>query len=413
MTEGEPMSRETPSVLIFSEMFPKPKSSSSGIFIVERLKALTELGVPFDFAPVSTFDNFPIRLLKKLNGYSPSEPIESVQVNQRQYPVLNVSLGLRERIGLIRQEANSWVKYARGMVTAIEKNKKIEEFRLLHAHRVFPEGYSAMLLSEMHNIPYIVTAHGGEIHSISNNNKAFVKEVLEKAARVIFVSKALMKDACEKLDYDKSNGIVIPNGVDTNVFKPMDKEEARKKMSLPLDKKIVGFVGNLIEVKGADRLPAIARELMKFRSDVFFLIVGDGPLMKILREKMPTKNTHFAGREEYELMPVIMNSIDVLVVPSRQEGLGTVILEARACGARVVGTNVGGIPEAIGDERLLSNSNINLTEELAQRISWIISDELEFDTVSHCVPSYDWHEIAGKERDIYEEIIGETPKSHR
>ncbi|WP_367363128.1 glycosyltransferase [Mesotoga sp.] len=141
-----------------------------------------------------------------------------------------------------------------------------------------PGGYAALLLSEKYNVPYIVTAHGGEIHSISNNNKAFVKEVLEKAAKVIFVSKALMKDAFEKLGYDKSNGIVIPNGVDTNLFKPMDKEEARKKFGLPLDKKIVGFVGNLIEVKGADRLPAIAEELMKLRSDVFFLIVGDGPL---------------------------------------------------------------------------------------------------------------------------------------
>ncbi len=139
------------------------------------------------------------------------------------------------------------------MAIAIERNKKMEEFHLLHALRVFPEGYAAMLLSEKHNIPYIVTAHGGEIHSISNNNKAFVKEVLEKAAKCNLCEQSLMKDACEKL-HDKSNGIVIPNGVDTNVFKLMDKEGARKKLSLPLNKKIVGFVGNLIEVKGADRL---------------------------------------------------------------------------------------------------------------------------------------------------------------
>lgn len=136
-----------------------------------------------------------------------------------------------------------------------------------------------------------------------------------------------------------SMGLLFQMGVDTNVFKPMDKEEARKKLSLPLDKKIVGFVGNLIEVKGADRLPAIAEEPIKLRSDAFFLIVGDGPLMNSLRECMPTDITRFKGRVEYQLMPMVMNSIDVLVVPSRQEGFGTVILEARACGARVVGTN--------------------------------------------------------------------------
>jgi len=392
-------------ILIFSELFPKPKSSSSGIFIVERLKALTALGVPFDFAPVSTFDNFPIRLVKKLKGYSPSESVKSVNLNEKQYPVLNVSLGLRDRIGLIREEANSWVKYAQGMAIAIERNKKIEEFHLLHAHRVFPEGYAAMLLSEKHNIPYIVTAHGGEIHSISNNNKAFVKEVLEKAAKAIFVSKALMKDACEKLGYDKSNGIVIPNGVDTNVFKLMDKEGARKKLSLPLNKKIVGFVGNLIEVKGADRLPAIARELMKLRSDVFFLIVGDGPLINTLRECMPTDLTHFAGRVEYELMPVVMNAIDVLVVPSRQEGFGTVILEARACGARVVGTNVGGIPEAVENEGIIVQEPEDVERELARATVNLLRNLCYSYSTNEFKKKWSWQSTVIDEVDTYKQVL--------
>ncbi len=405
MTKGEPMSRETPSVLIFSEMFPKPKSSSSGVFIVERLKALTELGVPFDFAPVSTFDNFPIRLVKKLKGYSPSESVKSVNLNEKHYPVLNVSLGLRDRIGLIRQEANSWVKYARGMATAIEKNKKIQEFRLLHAHRVFPEGYAALLLSEKYNVPYIVTAHGGEIHSISNNNKAFVKEVLEKAAKVIFVSKALMRDASEKLDYDKSNGIVIPNGVDTNVFKPMDKEEARRKMSLPLDKKIVGFVGNLIEVKGADRLPAIVRELVKLRSDVFFLIVGDGPLMKTLRERMPCENTRFTGRIQHDLMPLALNTMDVMVVASRNEGFPATILEARGCGIWVIGTEAGGISEAIDSDGIGGIVGENVEKSLSEAVDSSLDRGFHLASSRGTVQIPSWKDTVQSEARVYRECM--------
>ncbi len=405
MTKGEPMSRETPSVLIFSEMFPKPKSSSSGVFIVERLKALTELGVPFDFAPVSTFDNFPIKLVKKLKGYSPSESVKSVNLNEKQYPVLNVSLNLRDRIGLIRQEANSWVKYARGMATAIEKNKKIEEFRLLHAHRVFPEGYAALLLSEKYNVPYIVTAHGGEIHSISNNNKAFVKEVLEKAAKVIFVSKALMKDAFEKLGYDKSNGIVIPNGVDTNVFKPMDKEEARKKFGLPLDKKIVGFVGNLIEVKGADRLPAIAEELMKLRSDVFFLIVGDGPLMKTLRERMPCENTRFTGRIQHDLMPLALNTMDVMVVASRNEGFPATILEARGCGIWVIGTEAGGISEAIDSDGIGGIVGENVEKSLSEAVDSSLDRGFHLASSRGTVQIPSWKDTVQSEARVYRECM--------
>ena len=405
MTKGEPMSRETPSVLIFSEMFPKPKSSSSGVFIVERLKALTELGVPFDFAPVSTFDNFPIRLVKKLKGYSPSESVKSVNLNEKHYPVLNVSLGLRDRIGLIRQEANSWVKYARGMATAIEKNKKIQEFRLLHAHRVFPEGYAALLLSEKYNVPYIVTAHGGEIHSISNNNKAFVKEVLEKAAKVIFVSKALMRDASEKLDYDKSNGIVIPNGVDTNVFKPIDKEEARKKFGLPLDKKIVGFVGNLIEVKGADRLPAIVRELVKLRSDVFFLIVGDGPLMKTLRERMPCENTRFTGRIQHDLMPLALNTMDVMVVASRNEGFPATILEARGCGIWVIGTEAGGISEAIDSDGIGGIVGENVEKSLSEAVDSSLDRGFHLASSRGTVQIPSWKDTVQSEARVYRECM--------
>jgi glycosyltransferase involved in cell wall biosynthesis len=288
------------------------------------------------------------------------------------------------------------------MAQTIEKRKNMKEFGLFHAHRVFPEGYAAMLLSKKHDLPYLVTAHGGEIHSISNNNKTAVREVLEKAAKVIFVSKALMKDACEKLGYDKYNGVVIPNGVDTDLFKPMDKETARKIMGLPIDRKIVGFVGNLIEVKGADRLPAIARELMKLRSDVFFLIVGDGPLMKMLRERMPV-TTRFAGRLNHKLIPVALNALDVLAVPSRNEGFPAVILEARACGVRVVGTDNGGIPEAIGNGgKFVAESN-NIVRDFAEALFAILSENVIANIPEMTKPYFSWNETVCRESEIYRE----------
>ena len=389
-------------VLIFSEMFPKPKNSSSGVFVIERLRALIRFGVEFDFAPVSTFDNLLIRLLKRLKGITPSSPIDIVQVEDKQFPVISISLRLKDRIGLLRQKTDSWVKYAERMAQTIERRKNMKEFGLFHAHRVFPEGYAAMLLSKKHDLPYLVTAHGGEIHSISNNNKTAVREVLEKAAKVIFVSKALMKDACEKLGYDKYNGVVIPNGVDTDLFKPMDKETARKIMGLPIDRKIVGFVGNLIEVKGADRLPAIARELMKLRSDVFFLIVGDGPLMKMLRERMPV-TTRFAGRLNHKLIPVALNALDVLAVPSRNEGFPAVILEARACGVRVVGTDNGGIPEAIGNGgKFVAESN-NIVRDFAEALFAILSENVIANIPEMTKPYFSWNETVCRESEIYRE----------
>ncbi|MBP7199321.1 MAG: glycosyltransferase [Mesotoga sp.] len=392
-------------VLIFSEMFPKPKNSSSGVFIIERLKALIRLGVEFDFAPVSTFDNLLIRFLKRLKGITPSAPIDIVQVEDKQFPVISISLGLKDRMGILRQNTDSWIKYAERMAQAIERQKNMKEFGLFHAHRVFPEGYTAMLMSHKYEVPYVVTAHGGEIHSISNNNKVFVKEVLEKSAKVIFVSKALMNDTCEKLGYDKSNGIVIPNGVDTSVFKPMDKEEARRKMCLPLDKKIVGFVGNLIEVKGADRLPAIARELIDLRSDVFFLIVGDGPLMKALRERMPSENTRFAGRIHHDLMPLALNTMDVMVVASRNEGFPATILEARGCGIWVIGTEAGGISEAIDSDGIGGIVGENVEKSLSEAIDSSLDRGLHLASSRGTVQIPSWKDTVQSEARVYRECM--------
>jgi len=392
-------------VLIFSEMFPKPKNSSSGVFVIERLRVLLRFGVEFDFAPVSTFDNLLIRLLKRLKGITPSAPIDIVQVEDKQFPVISISLRLKDRIGLLRQKTDSWVKYAERMAQTIERRKNMKEFGLFHAHRVFPEGYAAMLLSKKHDLPYLVTAHGGEIHSISNNNKTAVREVLEKAAKVIFVSKALMKDACEKLGYDKSNGIVIPNGVDTNVFKPIDREEARKKIGLPLDKKIVGFVGNLIEVKGAHRLPAIARELIDLRSDVFFIIVGDGPLMKMLRERMPV-NTVFLGSIDHYLIPIAMNSIDILVVPSRNEGQGVVILEARACGVKVAGSETGGIPETIEEDGIIvGGKSTELEASMAVAVANLIDESDKRVSLENFARKWSWQKTVEHEVEIYQQLM--------
>jgi len=169
----------------------------------------------------------------------------------------------------------------------------------------------------------------------------------------------------------------------------------------------VGFVGNLIEVKGADRLPAIARELLKLRSDVFFLIVGDGPLMKTLRKRMPTKNTHFAGRVEYELMPVVMNTIDVLVVPSRQEGLGAVILEARACGAKVVGTSVGGIPEAVEDEGIVVREPEDMEPKMARAIVDLLSSSSKSSSSNGFEQKWSWQSTVIDEVRIYQQILKE------
>ena len=176
-------------------------------------------------------------------------------------------------------------------------------------------------------------------------------------------------------------------------------------MCLPLDKKIVGFVGNLIEVKGADRLPAIARELIDLRSDVFFLIVGDGPLMKALRERMPSENTRFAGRIHHDLMPLALNTMDVMVVASRNEGFPATILEARGCGIWVIGTEAGGISEAIDSDGIGGIVGENVEKSLSEAIDSSLDRGLHLASSRGTVQIPSWKDTVQSEARVYRECM--------
>ena len=175
--------------------------------------------------------------------------------------------------------------------------------------------------------------------------------MLENADRVLFNNYKLV-DTAKNLGYTGKNSIVIPNGVDTDFFVPMNRERAKTDLGLPkIEHKIVGFVGNLKWVKGADRLPKIFNEIVKQHGEVQFIVIGDGKYRRSIERKcnLYKLKVKFTGRIEHDQLPLWMNAFDILVLPSRNEGFPNVCIEAQSCGCPVVGSNVGGIPEAIGD----------------------------------------------------------------
>ena len=108
-------------------------------------------------------------------------------------------------------------------------------------------------------------------------------------------------------------------------------------------------MGNLIPVKGADRLPAIFWKIKeKCKVEPIFVIVGQGVLEGELREKLKGLPVTFTGQLLPDKLSEVYSHMDVLVVPSRSEGYSCVIKEAQACGVIPVGNDAGGIREAVG-----------------------------------------------------------------
>jgi glycosyltransferase involved in cell wall biosynthesis len=145
---------------------------------------------------------------------------------------------------------------------------------------------------------------------------------------------------------------VIYNGVDLARFHPGSPDSGlRRALGLPPDGPVVTYVGRLEHGKGPDVFLQAAIHVHRECPAATFLWVGDGPMRSTLDSQVKVEGlpAAFAGRRP-DLLPILHLS-SALVVPSRQEGFGRVLIEAMAAQVPVVATRVGGIPEVCVDGR--------------------------------------------------------------
>lgn len=159
----------------------------------------------------------------------------------------------------------------------------------------------------------------------------------------------------EEMDYLKG---VAPNskvrfqtmGIEEEYFEEMDKGVARRKLGLDLDKKIILFIGKLVDVKGIGYL----LEAMKELKDVELKVIGFSPeegKFKDYVKRNALKNVEFLGGVFGEEKLLYLSAVDALVLPSLKEGAPVTVMEALARNTPVVVTDVGGVPLMIEDGR--------------------------------------------------------------
>ena len=201
---------------------------------------------------------------------------------------------------------------------------------------------------------------------------------------------------------------LIPNGYNENLFKPISMHKARTKLNLPLNKKIILCVGNLVSVKGHSYLIDAMQIVTRKRDDVILIIVGSGFLMKKLQKKAMELGLNgkilFIGEKKHEEIPIWMNACDVLVLPSLNEGFPTVIPEAMACGKPVIATYVGGVPEAISSSELGTLVAPKDPEALSQAILEGLSHDWLHEKILVEAKRYSWSNIVKQIIAVYESV---------
>ena len=393
-------------MLVITNLFPYPGNETRGNFITNRLKALKKFNVDFNVFGTISQDSLFAKVFRKITGSARQEKYgDYYEIDGIRYNYLSFDRRLYDIFSEYVLKKDYTLEYAKELANKKYKSFVQEKYDLIHAHGMFnpPAGLVAKLLSQKLNIPYVVTCHGSDINLLMENSKELYTDVLGNADKVIFVSNALLNNA-KSLSYSGTNAVVIPNGIDPKIFKPLDKEKIKRELGL--NKKVVGYVGNLKYVKRADKFSEIF-ENIALKQEVEFLVVGDGELRENVEKECKHKslNVKFVGRVSQDKVSYYMNAMDVMILPSRNEGFGAVVIEAQACGVPVVGSSNGGIPEAIGDGGIAVEEGENFEKRFAEAVINLLENPIDSNCIREKALEYSWENIVKKEVKVYEEVV--------
>ena len=184
---------------------------------------------------------------------------------------------------------------------------------ILSAHWGITSGVLAHYICRQTGERYVVTYHGSDINNLHRRSiwlRRIVLKSLRDSKTNIFVSKALLAKA-RTLGYDKDNSIVIYNGVEKNKFASKKGNVGFKRICTTTEffvgSPVVGFVGSMLPVKGADFLPNICREILAKEPNTKFLFAGDGELLGSIKSAVDKNKVVVLGQVDSEDIVAVMH----------------------------------------------------------------------------------------------------------
>lgn len=309
---------------------------------------------------------------------------------------------------LIEKKDDDYDKYR----DFIEKHEEeIKNCDAVVAQWGYPHGRLAYHIHKKFGKPYFVQYYGSDIHTNpyrDENVKKKVLDVLNNAANNFFVSMKL-KESANGLGWNKENWSLTKNGVNFNKFFKIDEEEKEKlkKENNINDETVIGYVGSLTEVKRSDSLSEICSRVDKSKK-CKYLFVGDGDMRELVEKEMQEKGADviFTGNVDISEVNKYMNLMDIMVLPSRREGFGSVIVEANSLGVLTIGSDAGGIPEVVGNPDCIVAEGNDFEQRYADTIIKFINSGWDSDgLIKRVHDEYDWLNIAKGDLDIIRRVI--------
>ena len=272
---------------------------------------------------------------------------------------------------------------------------------------LYPDGYAALKIGQALAVPVVAMSIGSDINRIGDPISAMqTRVVLREADFLVTVCGDLCNKAIARGASPQKARSVL-NGCDLSVFHARDRLEARQKLGIDPETEAVVYIGRMDVKKGLRELVEAAVSLHSERRKLHVYLVGEGPDRPILQNAIDANNagdyTHVMHSCAFDDVAVWMAAADLVTLPSYMEGCPNVVLEALACGRPVVATNVGGIPEIMGDScgRLVPPRN---AAALAEAIRSVLGATWDAATIS-AQRSRSWNAVASELLELFESLV--------
>ncbi|MEW5766700.1 MAG: glycosyltransferase family 4 protein [bacterium] len=332
-------------ILTLTTLFPNPKQPHLGLFVRERVKAMSHLCELKVVAPI----RWPSRWRMADGGFRIRNPKSEIQ--NPKLEVFHPSVFLWPGIG----RSLHWVAYFLSVVRTISRLRQTFSFDLLDVHYAYPDGAAGVLLGKYLKVPVSITVRGTDINLFSRERLRgrVIQWALVEADLVIAVSVDLGRKVVD-LGVSPEKVKIIPNGVDSEKFYPVNPAEARRQLGLSSESLVILSVANLIKTKGIHHIIEAVKEVREKGKEVNLIIVGEGQarpgLERQIRDLGLIDSVKLIGACEQTQLYLWYNAANLFCLASYREGCPNVLLEALACGCPVAAVEVGGVPEIITSE---------------------------------------------------------------
>jgi teichuronic acid biosynthesis glycosyltransferase TuaC len=307
---------------------------------------------------------------------------------------------------------SKYSKWAKDVLSKGFKHKK--DISITHAHYVFPSGVFSLMMKKMFGIPYIVTAHGGDIERMAKKStkiRNWTAKILQESSAVIAVGPVLADQIEKDYGIPREKIHICSMGVNRQIFKPGNKREVRSELGIEEDTFTYLFVGNVIKQKGVEELLlAFKRVKEESNKKVQLIIIGSQRDQNFIESVKPHIDKDVRMIEPLEQPKLVkwFQASDVFVLPSHLEGFGLVALEAIATHTPVIASNVGGLPSLLGNGagHLVEPKNPNaLAEEMLKALG--TSEDVYFNeqAANEILHIHDAEEITKRVIGLYESAI--------